>query len=428
MPSTPLMSLKSAPIQFATFTPVEYKMPEEDNTLLAKSLSMQEARDKEARTYRSNLDTYLANARNSLNKDEYDWLAKKANAIQTEIDKQINLGNTESAIRFAQNAGTELARDTDLQNKIKANAAYQENLKKIQAGNYSPITKRRWEDENKYYDDGTGTWTTKNFIPVNDVSIADVWNQAVSRTPVHSDSKSSQTTRNNLTVVDNNGNIVKAPITTTTDANGNTTNTVNQNVLGTISSTNTTKGGSNSVQKKTAEDIMKIFNDTMKDPVVYGAVKQSYDNMIWLYDKATKIINDATSTLEERKQAEIDLATAKNSLADEDGFVNRNSDNFDIWVQRQANQYAKDSAYVHTSTSSIDSQTTGYNDAFFTSINTKRAADAVSNYSPGAEGETQSSNVELQLNPFGSPWKPNSLGSSNAVVNIGNANELTPYF
>ena len=47
MADIPSMSLKVAPLQFANFTPTTYKMETADPTLLAKSLTMQEAREKE---------------------------------------------------------------------------------------------------------------------------------------------------------------------------------------------------------------------------------------------------------------------------------------------------------------------------------------------------------------------------------------------
>ena len=131
MPNIPTMSLKTAPIQFAEFKPAQYTPQIADNTLLAKSLSMQEARAKEARSSLGNIDTLLNGIRNAINPEEYNWFENQANDIRKKIDDQIALGNTETAIRFAQEAGRDLARSVDMNNKVKANAAYQQELNKV---------------------------------------------------------------------------------------------------------------------------------------------------------------------------------------------------------------------------------------------------------------------------------------------------------
>lgn len=82
MPTIPTMSLKTAPIQFAEFRPVQYTPQIADSTLLSKSLSMQEARAKEARSTLGNTDTLLNGIRNAINPEEYDWFENQANGIR----------------------------------------------------------------------------------------------------------------------------------------------------------------------------------------------------------------------------------------------------------------------------------------------------------------------------------------------------------
>ena len=230
MPTIPTISLKTAPIEFAEFKPVQYTPQIADSTLLAKSLSMQEARSEKARTALGSTDTLLNGIKNAINPEEYTWFENQANDIRKKIDDQIALGNTETAIRFAQEAGRDLARSVDMNNKVKANAAYQQELNKVENGAYSKITKRRWKDLNKYYDNGTGNWTAENFIPVNDISVADVWARAVANTPTRSKSSSGNKSNTRETTVDNNGKPINA--FTKENVNGKSGTIINNNVLG----------------------------------------------------------------------------------------------------------------------------------------------------------------------------------------------------
>ena len=230
MPTIPTMSLKTVPIQFAEFKPVQYTPQIADSTLLAKSLSMQEARAEKARSALGSTDTLLNGIRNAINPEEYTWFENQANDIRKKIDDQIALGNTETAIKFAQEAGRDLARSVDMNNKVKANAIYQQELNKIKSGAYSELTKRRWEDTNTYYDNGTGNWKAKNFIPVKDISVSDVWANAVAKTPTRSKSSGGNRSDTKETTVDNAGRPIKA--FTKETVNGKSGTIINNNVLG----------------------------------------------------------------------------------------------------------------------------------------------------------------------------------------------------
>lgn len=382
MADIPTMSLKAAPIQYSAFTPVQYIPQIADSTLLAKSMTAQEARQKEANQYLLAIDTTLNEKRKLLNKADYDWMAQQADTIRAEVDKQLELGNWQSAIRVAQKAARDLNRNTELEDRIKANEVYTTKRNEIQSGNYSSYTKRRWDAINQYQFNGTADWTP-TFKPVPDMSVADIWNIAVSRTPTRSKSSSSSKTSNSSTFLDNNGNIIKNITEKQTDDQGNTNTIVADGIVGTYSTTTTTKGGSTSVQEKRKSDIIAIFNDMLKDDNIRGALRQEYDNMLWLYDQANSIINNPNATAEELKQAKADLDVATSSLSNKDGFIYVGKDeDFNAWVKAQAAQYAKDSAYRHTSTSSNSSVTTSYDSSGLSTINSNRNLKAIYEYSP----------------------------------------------
>ena len=382
MADIPTMSLKVVPMQFSTFTPVKYTPKTADPTLLAQSMAAQEARQKEANQYLLAIDTTLNEKRKLLNKADYDWMAQQADIIRAEVDKQLELGNWQSAIYAAQKAARDLTRNTELEDRIKANEVYTTERNKIQSGNYSKYTKRRWDAINQYEFNGTADWTP-TFQPETDMSVADVWNIAVSRTPTRSKTSFSSKTSNSSTFLDNNGNVIKNITEKQTDDQGNTNTIVADGIVGTYSTTTTTKGGSTSVQEKRKSDIIAIFNDMLKDDNIRGALRQEYDNMLWLYDQANSIINNPNATAEELKQARADLDVATSSLSNKDGFIYVGKDeDFNAWVKAQAAQYAKDSAYRHTDTRSNSSVTTSYDTSGLSTVNSNRNLKAIYEYSP----------------------------------------------
>ena len=425
MPNIPTMSLKTAPIQFAEFKPVQYTPQIIDSTLLAKSLSKQEARAKEARTTLGNVDTLLASIKNAINPEEYNWFENQAKDIRKKIDDQIALGNTETAIRFAQEAGRDLARSIDMNNKVKANAAYQQELNKIETGAYDKITKRRWKDLNKYYDNSTGNWTAENFIPVKDISVSDVWAMAVAKTPTRSKSSSGNRSDTKEITVDNTGRPINA--FTKENVNGKSGNIINNNVLGVAKTITTSNNWSSGYTSKSKEDIMNIFNDLMSDPNIYAGVKQQYDNLVWLYDKSKSIIDNPNSTPEQIKQAKIDLDTAQASLEDKDGFIHKDANYFKTWVQKQADRYAQHSEFYNTSSSKGSSYGEHYGDVF-TSVNNNRAENYITDLSPDADGTVQGPNLSF-TGDIGFPTnQPSNLGGFDYRVVSTDAKDYTSLY
>lgn len=406
MADIPTMSLKAAPMQFATFTPVQYTPQTADPTLLSRSMAAQEARQEKANQYLLAIDSTLAEKRKLLNKADYDWMAQQADAVRAEVDRQLELGNWQSAIRVAQQSARDLTRNTELEDRIRANEVYTAERNKIQSGNYSSYTKRRWDATNQYQFNGTADWAP-TFRPVTDMSVADIWNIAVSRTPIRSKSSSWSRTGNTHTFLDNNGNLITDITEQHIDEQGNTNTRVADGVIGTYSTTTETHGGSSSVQEKRESDIIAMFNNMLKDDNIRGALRQEYDNMLWLYDQATSIIANPNSTEEQLKQARADLDVATSSLSNKDGFIYAgNDEDFNAWVNSQAAQYAKDSAYRHTSTSKNDSVTTSYSDGALGTVNSNRNAQAVNLYSPGF-ATTVGPNITYTAVPY--------LGNYNAV-------------
>ena len=362
MANIPTISLKTVPLQYTAFTPEEFVAQTSDPTLLSQAAKDQEQREKEANAYFAAINDTLEKKRLGLNTADYGWMAELADNTRRDVEKQLELGNWQSAIRLARKAANDLSKNTGLADRIKANETFTIERNKIQSGNYSDLTKRRWDDLNRYKFNGTADWTP-DFKPVNDVSVADIWAMAVNKARINRSSSSSKRTSNSHNYTNAKGDIINKATEQYTNPDGTQGIRLADGVTGTYSTTQVTKGGGRSTESKTASDIMKIFNDLLKDGNVRSSLKQQYDNYLWLLDNANAIINDDKASDTAKKQAKEDIDRATNALSNKDGFVyaGKNKD-FEAWVQAQAAQYAQDSAYTHTSTSSESSVTSGVND------------------------------------------------------------------
>ena len=361
MANIPTISLKTAPLQYTAFTPEEFVAQTSDPTLLTQAAKDQEQREREANAYFAAINDTLEKKTSGLNTADYGWMAELSNNIRKDVEKQLELGNWQSALRLARKAANDLSKNTELAYRIKANEKYTEERNKIQSGPYSDLTKRRWDDLNRYKFNGTADWTPE-FKPVNDVSVADIWAMAVSKARINRSSSSSKRSSNSHNYVNAKGDIINKATERYTNLDGTQGIRVADGVTGTYSTTQVTKGGGRSTESKTTSDIMKIFNDLLKDGNVRASLKQQFNNYIWLLDNANAIIKDDSASDTAKKQAKEDIDRATNALSNKDGFTYTGKEDFEAWVQAQAAQYAEDSAYTHTSTSSESSVTSGVND------------------------------------------------------------------
>lgn len=360
MPQIPTISLKAVPMQFAAFTPAQYTQEISDPEILRKSLIEQETRQEKANQYATAVDAILNEKQKFLNPADYDWLNEQANIAREEVDKQLALGNWQSAIRVAQKSARDLARNTEFNDRIKANEVYTTERNKIQNGNYDDITKRRWDTINKYNFNGTPNWTP-TFKPTVDRSITDVWNLAVNSTPVRSNNNNHSKDRNITTFIDNLGNLVTKPTEEYTNEQGKKNIRQSSTIAGVYSSANKKTSNTYNYNEKTETDIINKFNDLLQDPDIRASLLQEFDNMLWLYNEASSIIDNPNSTEDDIKQARADLNRASKTIFNKDGIIYSDDDKgFESWLNDQAKQYAKHSAYKHITTSTTDDYTIGY--------------------------------------------------------------------
>lgn len=399
MANIPTISLKTVPLQYTAFTPEEFVPQTSDPTLLTQAAKDQEQREKEANAYFAAINDTLEKKRLGLNTADYEWMKELSNNIRKDVEKQLEFGNWQSAIRLARKAANDLSKNTELADRIKANETFTIERNKIQSGPYNDLTKRRWDDLNRYKFNGTADWTPE-FQPVNDVSVADIWAMAVSKARINRTSSSSKRSSNSHNYVNAKGEILNKAIERSTNSNGTQVTSVADGVMGTYSTTQVTKGGGRSSESKTTSDIMKIFNDLLQDGNVRASLKQQYNNYLWLLDHADAIIKDDKASDTAKKQAKEDMDRAKNALSDKDGLTYAGDEGFEAWVQAQAAQYAKDSAYTHTSTSSESSVTSGVSDTALSNIYTNRQNQTRDKLRPGTlQGEGPTLEREQQDKP-----------------------------
>ena len=270
-----LMSLKAVPLQFAEFKPTTFTPAESNLEILNRSMEKIDAREKESIQAKDVMSTTLNEIRNKLNPEEFAKFDEKAQQARDEINTQIELGRYGLAMSTAYNLGRSFADDTELQNKIKAQEAREKAIAEMKQTVQNPLTRRRYEALNKYYDDGTGTWNAKVFKPVPNIIESQFWSEVVNRTPEKSGSKESSRYNTRPTYGSYDGNTY---------------------VTGSVSSESSS---SVAYSQKNPEDMFAVYEDLMNDPYWGEGMKQNFDDNKWLYDETIKGLTDFSANLYE---------------------------------------------------------------------------------------------------------------------------------
>lgn len=347
MNNIPTMSLKEVPFQFATFTPAEYTSTYKPETvnygLLSQAYQLQENREKEANDKMTKIDATLNQLREELNVADYNWLSEKSKKIQNRIDTQIALGNYQSAIRIANEEAKGILRDEELNNRRSANKAYEKEKQRVASMNIDPLTKRRWDAENKYSYNGSAEWKP-TWDVVDDISIASLQNMAAQMTAEDAHSSNRQWSSSGETFYDSNGNAI-------------------QNVATGINFTKYSKtsssGGSSgtSTHKKSKEDITKTFKDLLVDSKISLGLKQKYYTIVWGYNDALKRSKDASLSLEAKSEAEAEANILKNQISDKNGIIIKD---YDEWVNAKVIPMFSNMEYHNTATTSSNQSSYSY--------------------------------------------------------------------
>lgn len=404
---------------FADYKPIKY-----DQKGRLEAYKAQDVLEEKASAKDIGYSGSVREFRDTLHPSEWKAFDDKVKLTQDEAAYEYSRGNFDIAENILQNGVHDLLNNRELQNKQNAYASFLKEQQAIKNGNYSNYTKRRWDAVNQYYDDGTGTWTAKNFIPTKDIPITDILNAVVGATPTRHETVSNQSTTNSHTFYDSKGNIITDengnPITDPTDIRVRQVNGVpykpeyfnqeqvglNTKVSGQFSSTSTSGQRTDAYTAKRAEDIMNVFKDMLKDENISGSIKQQYDNMRWLYDEANSILNNPDATEEQKRQARTDLEIATEALTDADGFVHYEENGYKNWALKQAEQYAKDAQYRHTTLSTTSSEITSYDGLLNAKQANTNSVAADKKYNNYGNAQTQSTSIVRNImKVFGGGYK-----------------------
>lgn len=328
-------SLKTNPFQFSVFTPAQVTPVTYDEKALPESL--EKAYNWEQKDYqvRSGYREMGDKIRNELNPAEYKWWDELYSNSMNRIKQESNVGNYETAIRFAQQEADRLFDDTDVKDRIAYNKSREKILNEIKSrSDINDDVKRASEILNTYNYNGNVEYKP-TFNPVASMSMAQVAGYVSSLTPERSEGN----TKNgaNDILLDKDGNITK---------DFKQARTIAGSVGG---------GISGSYHEKTADELRGMFyNVITTDSKINSALKQQYDVAKVLWNEANRIANDESLTEAEREKAREDIAKYGMELEDKDGFI----PSYNEWLKRKAVPMIESMAYRNTTTT--DNRSSNY--------------------------------------------------------------------
>ncbi len=382
----PSLTLKTAPFQFAEFKPLAYQQEVADKNILRQSLNQIEIRRREANAMAEDIATKKDAARALLDPSEFANFDKEFEEVSDRINDMIALGDTGTAIQLANTIGRDMAHDVKWQNKARVKAERDKWLNEAKNSGYSALTLRRMEAENPYYDDGTGDFKHKEYE--KDIPLPDIMRVVISNTKVHQSGSSSEV-RNTSYGFNKNGKTVSSPI-----GQGNK---IDDNI-DLLYKTSTSRGGGINITELKEQDIIDTFKELSRSKEFAGSLRQTFDNLQWLYKEADKVLNDPNSTPDQIKKAIMDKEQAMDGLRDNNGFIINgdawNEDVYDQWIDMTAKHYASLAAYKHVSTSSSKSNDIDYNVASASSKAAARGDEMDASILPG---NTQAGSYEVKL-------------------------------
>lgn len=249
-------------LQFA-----QYQSNRPDPSILSRSLQLQDAMRKESYNNINAIDIALNKVKSTLDESEYDWMDDRSNEIRQKIDEQINAGNFQTAIRYAQQEAQNLTRDKDLANKTKINNDRKVFLDTINKdATLSSETKRRNESVNAYKYDGTPVWKPV-WYPIKEYTVQQLVDLAYEKT-AHEAGGNNDKDNSKYVYVDINGN--------------ETTNTN----LAVRKIAKVVNNSSYNYQRKTAENMYQTLNDLLIQKEYYQGLKQNVESQLWAYNEA----------------------------------------------------------------------------------------------------------------------------------------------
>lgn len=392
--SIPTMSLKELQLQPVAFNALQYTPEIADINILNRSMEKQEARSKESRERITAIDSALADYRTKLHESEIEEFDKYAENIRNEIKEQIDLGNTESAIRFAMESADNIISDRDLQNKIIVNQKYQTKLKEIEGRNdLDVLTKRMWKKYNQYSYNGTPDWKETESV-VSDIDIQQFQNIIANMTAEDVSSVSSSVSSSNPLLWDAN----KTPVNNLKDA---------EVIAAQVSST---RGGGTTRRVKSAKDMAKTAAAAMQNPNIAQGFLQKFRATYSALEDAEAQMNDMSLPAHVREKAAADYEQYKRLLTDKNGIIlvpTTDNSNFYTWFDTHVIPMFENMEYNNVSTDSRidDTFTPHLGSSSYGGSGSKTTTTGVNQY--GIWAPMFTGNKVYQVNKGAHIYKPN---------------------
>ena len=253
---------------------------------------------------------------------------------------------------------------------------------------YDDLTKQysKYKNQfnNKLFDEQGNIITNQiwkpSWTPIEDVNIPQLQSLAAQMTASKAGG-SSVTRSEKYTYLDREGNV-------TTDMS---------KAVG-IKSATKAAGGSNSYNKKMAEDMEATLNELLKDANLELKLKQKFDVQKWAYEEYVRKSNDGTLSEEEREKYRIEAEIIKDNISDANGSVYGNED-FKQWMKNTIFPQFKNMEYNNITTSTTEGNTT-YSEDFFKGNIAKNTP----NYTEVEEVNVTGAPIERTNNLYVSPW------------------------
>lgn len=341
-----IYSLKQVAFNPIEFTASKYTPQTESLSITEKSLERMETRRLNAIKQQSAVDIALQNIEKDLNESESAWFVEYKDNIRSQIQEQVDAGNFGDALTLGVRLAGEVAQDTRIAGRKKAQAsykAYMDNLSKLHSEGHlgdeqysylQAMNTYSYEDKQNsqgQYVMGNDWKPTKDIV--KDLSIPNLAMTAFQM------------------VTADRGDVTKGNSWDKGNADGSSS------------------GGSTqkreSYERKSATDIMSGLRELIaQDPNIRAQVERAYDVAVWGYNQAKQAYESAlnkdpnseetASLYLKYKAREADLFD-NGSMMDYDTYINKH-----VVSELQANNLAYDwrTSSVITSSSNKAAVTT----------------------------------------------------------------------
>lgn len=322
----PELSLRIPQFQFAEYKPIQYTQERPDINVLNRSMEKIEARKNMAYQTVDTVDKSLGAIESQLNLNEIEWFNNYKQDIRQQISQQIEAGNYGSAINIGTKLGAKVAQDTEILNRIKVNADYQNWVNSVKNDKtIDNLTKEMVlaRERNQYNYNGFAEWKPgDNYVEDKPISVL----QTMAFQMTAEKLSGYDNTTSGETMYDANGNPIANPMSLKNLPVGSQASMVKN---------------SENRRRKEYEAMVQTWNDMMADPLIAAQLNQNYEKLKWAYEDRLSKSEDLNLSEEDRIRYAREAAAYRSQITDENGFIQDSL----IWARDKVIPGLKNMAY-----------------------------------------------------------------------------------